>query len=87
MIALDAILLLDGLRNPDISSYILHIMAYDPDPRIRYHVASCLTEFLHLKMLNKDCIPQRNFEDLYSFVDPPYMASEELAKSIWSLLM
>ncbi|KAJ3342193.1 hypothetical protein HDU93_002983 [Gonapodya sp. JEL0774] len=42
MIALDAIILLDGLLAPGVSEYLMAIIEGDPAPYVRYHVARSL---------------------------------------------
>ncbi|KNC99010.1 uncharacterized protein SPPG_05960 [Spizellomyces punctatus DAOM BR117] len=46
IIAIDALLVLGGLSIPEIAQWLLRLVADDPAPYIRYHVAKALTEFI-----------------------------------------
>lgn len=46
--ALDALILLDGLRRTDILTYLLSIIREDPVPHMRYYAAKSLADFVSL---------------------------------------
>ena len=85
-VAFDALLLLDGMKNPDISGYILNTLGYDPDSRIRYHLASSLARLVSLKTLNHQLTRERNPDDPWTYVDPSYFANQDVSRFIWGVL-
>ncbi|KAK9711008.1 hypothetical protein K7432_008112, partial [Basidiobolus ranarum] len=46
LVAFEALLLLDGLRNDSIAHYIFQVIAHDPCHYVRYYLAKCLSEML-----------------------------------------
>ncbi|KAK9727982.1 hypothetical protein K7432_001434 [Basidiobolus ranarum] len=46
LVAFEALLLLDGLRNGSIGQYIFQVIALDPCHYVRYYLAKCLSEML-----------------------------------------
>ena len=85
--AADAVILLNGLRNPEVLAYYLNMMTGDPDPHFRYHLCSSLSRAVSLKMLNQDANKQHDYRNIWSFIDPAYLATEDVAKQLWSLLI
>ena len=86
MLSIDAILILNGLKNPEICSFFLHLLVNDPDPRIRYHAGTSLARILALRPLNQDTARLRDPGNYWSFVDPPHLSSRVVGKVLWSLL-
>jgi hypothetical protein len=85
-LSVDALLILNGLKNPEVCSFFLHLLAHDPDPRMRYHVATSLARIFVLRPLNQDEARVRDPQNYWSFVDPPHLASRVFGKVLWSLL-
>ena len=85
--AADAVFLLNGLKNTDVLNYFLNMLAYDPDPGFRYHLASSFSRLMSLKVLNQYNTRERDAINLWSFVDPEYLSTEEVGKSLWSILI
>ena len=84
--AADCVFLLNGLKNEDILHFFLYLMAHDPDPAFKYHLVSSFSKIIRLKTMNNNLMRYRDAEDLWSYVDPVFLASEELGSHIWSLL-
>jgi hypothetical protein len=63
------------------------MLVYDPDPQMRYHIATSFAKILALKPLNADVSRERVVGDLWSYVDPAHLAKEDTGKFFWSLLL
>ncbi|KAI9090462.1 hypothetical protein DFS34DRAFT_637443 [Phlyctochytrium arcticum] len=50
IIALEALIVLDGLGSPDITSWMLSVIRDDPAPYVRYHVAKGILEYVATAM-------------------------------------
>jgi hypothetical protein len=84
--ATDCVFLLNGLKNVDVLHYILYMMVHDPDPAYKYHLVTSFSKLVRLKSMNNSLMRYRDSEDLWSYIDPEFLASEALGNHIWALL-
>lgn len=84
--AADCVFLLNGLKNDDVLQFFLYMMVHDPDPAFKYHLVTSFSKIVRLKTLNQNLMRFRDNKDLWSYIDPEFLSSEELGKQIWALL-
>ena len=85
--ATDCVLLLNGLKNSDILQFFLYMMTNDPDPAFKYYLVVSFSKMIHMKKLNHNLMRFRDPKDLWSYIDPLFLSSEDLGAHLWSILM
>ncbi|KAJ3174070.1 hypothetical protein HDU88_000037 [Geranomyces variabilis] len=98
LVALDALFLLDGLSSQPVASFLLDLVADDPVPYVRYHVAKAMAEFVEVLAAESTSLIERN-EALSSSPDNlarlttkwdairlGIAAREEVAQRVWDMM-
>ncbi|KAI8589053.1 hypothetical protein BDZ88DRAFT_396405 [Geranomyces variabilis] len=98
LVALDALFLLDGLSSQPVASFLLDLVADDPVPYVRYHVAKAMAEFVEVLAAESTSLIDRN-EALSSSPDNlarltakwdairlRIAAREEVGQRVWDMM-
>ncbi|KAI8912322.1 hypothetical protein DFJ77DRAFT_511868 [Powellomyces hirtus] len=60
LVAIDALFMMDGLSHPEIARVLLDLIADDPVPYVKYHVAKALAEFVEVLAAENTSTLERN---------------------------
>ncbi|KAJ3159722.1 hypothetical protein HDU86_001372 [Geranomyces michiganensis] len=98
LVALDALFLLDGLSSQPVANFLLDLVADDPVPYVRYHVAKAMAEFVEVLAAESTSLIERNEalssspENLarvtskWDAIRVRIAAREEVAQRVWDMM-
>ncbi|KAJ3178561.1 hypothetical protein HDU85_005168 [Gaertneriomyces sp. JEL0708] len=89
LIAIDALLMLDTLMSPTVAQFILNLVAEDPVPYVRYHVAKAIAELVFVMDEESRAAGSSGSESALSAWDAlRYHLSnrQDIARDIWRMM-